>query len=94
MSEVYHSKSTSIQVNSLCDKEFNHTVIVDVVTIDKKNSLHVVDEATRYQDARWLTQISSDVVWRALRMCWIDLFVGPPDGIAHDAGKNFIARAF
>lgn len=27
-------------------------------------------------------------------MCWIDVYLGPPDFISHYAGKNFIARAF
>ena len=76
------------------DKIFNHTIYVDVVTIRKKNALHVVDEATRYQAARWLPTMSADDVWRSLRMCWIDVYLGPPDMVAHDAGKNFIARAF
>ena len=27
-------------------------------------------------------------------MCWIDTYLGPPDIITHDAGKNFISREF
>jgi len=27
-------------------------------------------------------------------MCWIDVYLGPPNVVAHDAGKNLIARAF
>ena len=27
-------------------------------------------------------------------MCWIDTYLGPPDVITHDAGKNFISREF
>ena len=76
------------------DKNFNEVIYVDIVTIDKKNALHVVDEATRYQAARWLPSMTADDVWRALRMCWIDVYVGPPDLIAHDAGKNLVAKAF
>lgn len=44
-----------------------------------KNALHSVDEVTRYQTACWLPTTSADSVLRALRMCWIDLYVGPPD---------------
>ena len=27
-------------------------------------------------------------------MCWIDTYLGPPDLVAHDAGKNFISKEF
>lgn len=29
-----------------------------------------------------------------LRNCWIDTYLGPPDLIAHDAGKNFVSNEF
>src|ERR1700721_2420274 len=29
-----------------------------------------------------------------LRTCWIDTYIGPPDLITHDAGKNFVASEF
>jgi hypothetical protein len=29
-----------------------------------------------------------------LRLCWIDTYIGPPELITHDAGKNFISREF
>lgn len=76
------------------EKHFNQVIYVDIVSIEKKHALHVVDEATRYQAARWIESDSADDVWRALRMCWIDVYIGPPDTVAHDAGKNFMARAF
>lgn len=76
------------------DKEFNHTIFVDIFYIDGRPILHVVDESTRYQAARWLPKISADAVWRALRMCWIDVYLGHPDFITHDAGKQFMARVF
>src|SRR6266702_6872748 len=27
-------------------------------------------------------------------MCWIDIYLGPPDIITHDTGKNFISKEF
>ena len=32
--------------------------------------------------------------WDTLRAMWIDMYVGPPDIIATDAGKNFISEEF
>ena len=76
------------------DCRFNHTVIVDVMYIQGNPVLHVVDEATRFQAARWLPSISAEATWEALRMCWLDVYAGPPDILVHDAGTNFTSRSF
>lgn len=31
---------------------------------------------------------------RTLKMCWIDIYLGPPNVIVHGAGKNFMAAGF
>ena len=76
------------------DANFNYCIIVDIMHIDGKPLLHIVDEGTRFQAGRWLQNISAKHTWDILRACWIDTYLGPPDIIAHDAGKNFISREF
>jgi hypothetical protein len=38
---------------------FNYSVIVDVMYIENHFILHVVDDATRFQTAKWLQNISA-----------------------------------
>ncbi|EED20730.1 conserved hypothetical protein [Talaromyces stipitatus ATCC 10500] len=76
------------------DIEFNHSIIVDIMYINGKPVLHIVDEATRFNAACWLTSISAKATWDALRMLWIDTYLGPPDFIVTDAGKNFVSKEF
>lgn len=76
------------------DVEFNYNIIVDVMYIDNRPVLHVVDEATRFQAGRWLPNISAKTTWDVLKMCWIDSYLGPPDMITSDAGKNFASKEF
>lgn len=76
------------------DVNFNFNIIVDVMYINNSPVLHIVDEATRFQAGRWLQDISAKHTWDILRMCWIDTYLGPPDQITHDAGKNFISKEF
>jgi hypothetical protein len=76
------------------DIDFNHSVFVDIMYIDNNPLLHIVDEATRFQAARWLQNISAKHTWDILRLCWIDVYVGPPDLLIHDAGKNFTSQEF
>lgn len=76
------------------DCEFNYMVIVDVMYLDGKPVLHVVDEATAFNAARFLPEISAKATWDALRLCWIDTYQGPPDFIVTDAGRNFASEEF
>jgi hypothetical protein len=76
------------------DVEFNYCVTVDVMYVNNMPLLHIVDQATRFQAGKWLQSISAKHTWDALRECWIDTYLGPPDLIAHDAGKNFVSKEF
>jgi hypothetical protein len=76
------------------DIDFNYSIYVDIMYIDGQPVLHVIDEATRFQAARWLRDISAKHTWDILRLCWIDTYIGPPEYITHDAGKNFISKEF
>ncbi|RAL67593.1 hypothetical protein DID88_008346 [Monilinia fructigena] len=76
------------------DTEFNYAIYVDVMYIAGEPVLHIVDEATRYQAARFLDNISAKHTFDTLRECWIDVYIGPPDYIIHDAGKNFVSKEF
>lgn len=74
--------------------QFNHTILVDIMYIDGAPVLHVVDDATSFQAARWLPDIATRTVWNALRNCWLDVYIGPPDYIVTDAGKNLTSKEF
>ena len=90
-----HSKSPGrFKFNLREDLHFNATIIVDIFYIEGRPVLHIVDEATRYQAGRWLQNMTSKHTWDTIRACWIDTYLGPPDQITTDAGKNFIGKEF
>ena len=76
------------------DIDFNFNIIVDILYIDGKLVLYIVDESTRFQAGRWLKDISAQHVWDQLRTCWIDTYLGPPDFVTTDAGNQFTSREF
>src|SRR5579862_9447689 len=76
------------------DIEFNYQVLVDVMFLNEKPVLHIVDTATSFQAARFLRNMKAKEVWDNLRLAWIDTYVGPPDTIVTDAGTNFTAAEF
>lgn len=43
---------------------------------------------------RWVLSVTAEKIWQALRLCCIDEYVGPPNVIAYEAGKNFLAEFF
>lgn len=55
---------------------------------------HVIDEATAFQAARWLSNMSAVHIWKTLKLCWIHMHVGATDIIIHDAGTNFDTAEF
>lgn len=76
------------------DKHFKHTEYTEIFYIEDKTRLHVVDESTRYQAAKWLETVTAESTWRALRLCWVYFYIGPPEIVAHDAGKNLMEKSF
>jgi len=76
------------------ERDFNFEVIVDVLHLDGKPVLHVVDSGTSFQAGRFLKSMSAKDTWDALRLCWIDTYLGPPDVLTHDAGTNFASVEF
>jgi hypothetical protein len=76
------------------DYEFNYSVIIDILYLEGKPVLQVIDAATSFGAARFLRDMSARNAWDTLRTCWIDTYQGPPDYLMHDAGKNFTSTEF
>jgi hypothetical protein len=76
------------------DVQFNHIVAVDVMYLDGKPVLHIVDEATHFQTAAFLTKVTAEETWNVLSCSWSRMYLGPPDFLRIDQGTNFTAREF
>ena len=76
------------------DIEFNYRVIIDIMYINRKPVLHAIDEATAFQAARFMTNMTAKTTWDTLRTMWVDMYVGPPDVVVTDAGTNLTAMEF
>ncbi|KHJ33787.1 hypothetical protein EV44_g3595 [Erysiphe necator] len=92
--QKYPKSPRRFKFNLKDDRNFNSCVYIDVLYIDEKQVLQVVDEATCVQAARWLKSMNAQEAWNSLRNCWIDVYLGPPDVIVHDAGTNFTGKEF
>lgn len=76
------------------DKDFDRSVFLDIFCIDSEPIMHILDESTRYQAARWLPKVTSEAMWRTMRLCRIDVYLGQQHVVTHDVGKQFVAKVF
>jgi hypothetical protein len=53
------------------DVKFNYSIIVDIMYIDNHLILHVVDETTRFQVAKWLQNVSVNVRVLNMTTAWV-----------------------
>lgn len=74
------------------DIEFNYNVIVNILYIQGKPVLHLIDKATRFQTGRWLKNISTKHVWDQLRVFWIDTYFSPSDLVTVDTNKQIMIK--
>lgn len=66
---------------------------IDRSHTDAKPELHVDDKAIHFLPAKWLKDMTAKTFWKTLRMCWMDVYLGPSGIAAHNAEKNFMAAA-
>jgi hypothetical protein len=77
------------------DLRFNAVVMVDIMYLERVPMLHIVDQATHFTSARFLENISSENIWKVLRQCWNEVYLGPPDVIKIDSESHqFASREF
>jgi len=62
---------------------------IDIMYLEGRPVLHIVDAATRFSAARFLTKVSTESVWEAIIMCWSSVYTGLPHCIRVDEGTQF-----
>ncbi|CRK29788.1 hypothetical protein BN1723_003653 [Verticillium longisporum] len=76
------------------DIDFNYEILVDIMHLDGKPVLHVIDASTGFQSATFIPNFTARATWEALKRCWLDTYLGPPDVVTVDAGTNFASAEF
>ena len=68
---------------------FNERILLDIMYLEGKPVLHIVDEATRFSAARFLSDVSTKTIWRAILECWGTIYTGLPNRMLVDQGSAF-----
>ncbi len=62
---------------------------MDVMYLDGKPVLHIVDEGTRFSAARSVPDVSTKTIWRTFLECWAAVYTGLPHKILVDQATYF-----
>ena len=62
---------------------------IDIVYLNGKPPLHIVDEATRFSATCFLTKMSTESVWEGFVQCWFSVYTGLADNIMVDEDSQF-----
>jgi hypothetical protein len=69
-------------------------ISVDLMSLQGRSVLHVVDSSTSYSSAAFLTAETAIGVWQALVTCWITFMPGFPRTIRSDSGPQFTSETW
>ena len=69
--------------------KFNERIYMDIMYIDGKPVLHIVDEGTHFSAAAFLPDVSTKTIWTTILECWAAIYTGLPHKILVDQGSQF-----
>ena len=71
------------------DVVFNRTLCLDLMYLENKPVLHVVDKDTEFSAAAFLGKETADATWNTFMNILVCVYIGFPDAMATDQGPQF-----
>ena len=68
---------------------YNHELALDLLWLDKKPVLHVVDTHTSFQNAVFIQDKTPEGLWRSFTECWSTVYLGLPNVLRIDQEASF-----
>lgn len=87
--QTYATGPITFQVRFPDKVVFNNEILIDVMYLDNKPVLHIVDAGTNFMSARFLPALDTETVWNTLLYSWILMYTGFPSTIRTDQGSTF-----
>lgn len=72
----------------------NHRILVGVMSTSDGDVIYVYDRGTRYHAAKHTAtkkNPNAAEIWAAIKLCWIDVYMGLPDILQFDQGTSMVA---
>jgi hypothetical protein len=88
----YTSRPISFKVRFPDEVVFNKELRLDIMTINGKAILHVVDSGTNFSAARFLAGQDTKTIWNTFLYMWVTMYTGYPSSILTDQGSVFTGK--
>lgn len=76
------------------DVVFNRTVLLDVMYLDRRPLLHIIDKDTLFSAACFLNGETVEAVWQAYLDSWVCRYIGHAEAMHIDAAPQFRSAAW
>jgi Reverse transcriptase (RNA-dependent DNA polymerase) len=89
-------KPITFSVGSAKDPDitFNREVALDIMYLNGRPALHIVDMDTHFHAASFLRSVSTDDVWDAIIRNWANTYAGFPESMLTDQGSQLMSARF
>ncbi|OSX79162.1 hypothetical protein BU14_0085s0013 [Porphyra umbilicalis] len=76
------------------DIVFNRLILIDIMYLDGKPVLHVIDKVTLFSAAAFLSGEIVEAVWWTYARIWAHAYAGHPERMRTDQGPQFVASGW
>ena len=74
--------------------KFNYSVIINIICLNGKPVLQVINFVTVFEAIRFLKDILAYIVQDIFYTYWINTYLSPPDIVIYNTKKNFVFIEF
>ena len=92
--QTYSTKPLTFQARCPDEIIFNKEVRIDLMFLQGKPVIHVVDTGTNVSAARFLPSQSTDAISNTFMYCWVTIYTGYPPSMLTDQGSAFRSEAW
>ena len=89
--QKFSRKPISFQIRDREDLRFNQEIMLDLMWLDGKPVLHIIDAGTNFSAARILPAEDSATVWNTFLKAWAHLYIVFPESMLVDQGSVFLS---
>lgn len=69
--------------------QFNERIMIDIMYLDNKSVLHIVDEGAKLSAAQLLSEVFTRNIWKTFVSFWVNIYTVLPYKIVVDDGTTF-----
>lgn len=73
---------------------FNYEAIINIIYLDLKPTLHIIDANIAFQTARFVNNVLTKRIQEVLKTYWINIYLDPPNIVIDILNTKFVPLHF